>query len=34
MEFVDGTDLGRGRGRRMEHGHDGMRESRSELVIT
>jgi hypothetical protein len=27
VELVDGTDLSRGRGRRMEHGHDGKRES-------
>jgi hypothetical protein len=34
VEFVSDTDLGRGRGRRMEHGRDGRRESGSELVST
>jgi hypothetical protein len=32
VELVGDTDLGRGRGKRMEHGRDGRRESRSELV--
>ena len=34
MEFVNGTDLSRGRGRRMEHDRDRRRESRRELVRT
>jgi hypothetical protein len=32
VELVGDTDLGRGRGRRMEHGRDGRHESESELV--
>jgi hypothetical protein len=28
VELVDGTNLGRGRGKRMERRHDGRRESR------
>jgi len=32
VELVDGTDLGRGRGKRMEHSRDGRRKSRSELA--
>ena len=32
MELVDGTDHGMGRGRWMEHGRNGRRESGSELA--
>ena len=34
VEIVDGMDLGRGRGMRMEHGRNGRRKSGSELVST
>jgi hypothetical protein len=34
VDLISGMDLSRGRGRRMEHDHDGRRESGSELAST
>ena len=33
VELVDGTDLSKGSGRRMEHDRDGRRESRRGHVV-